>query len=98
MAELARSIDVDAAITDVDREWTQFVFRLLVGHYRTALPELEYQPANDAEEAGVVNLEALPGGRTRIGVTVRHQGDERKVAAHLERDLELFKTFAETRG
>ena len=34
MAEITRSIDVDAAIGDVDQEWTQFMFRTLVGHYQ----------------------------------------------------------------
>ena len=33
-----------------------------------------------------------------MSVTVEFEGDEAKVAAHLERDLKLFKAFAETRG
>jgi hypothetical protein len=32
MAEITRSVDVDADIRDVDQEWTQFMFRTLVGH------------------------------------------------------------------
>ena len=43
-------------------------------------------------------LEGLPDDRTRVSVTVEFEGDEAKVAAHLERDLKMFKAFAETRG
>ena len=64
MAEITRSIDVDAAIGDVDQEWTEFMFRTLVGHYRGSAAEVEWTPADDAEEAGVVLLE---GSRTTAG-------------------------------
>ena len=97
MAEITRSIDVDAAIGDADREWTQFMFRSLVGHYEGAPEDVEWTPADDAEEDGLVRLEALADDRTRVSVTVEFEGDEAKVAAHLERDLEQFKAFAETR-
>lgn len=97
MAEITRSIDVDAAIGAVDKEWTQFMFRTLVGHYQGAPADVEWTPADDAEESGVVKLEELPGDRTRVSVTVEFDGDESKVAAHLDRDLGMFKAFAETR-
>jgi hypothetical protein len=95
--EITRSVDVDAAIADVDEEWTQFMFRTLVGHYQGGPADVEWTPADDAEEDGVVRLEALPGDKTRVSVTVEFDGDESKVAAHLERDLKMFKAFAETR-
>jgi hypothetical protein len=98
MAEITRSIDVDADIKDVDKEWTQFMFRTLVGHYRGKPADVEWTPADDAEDEGVVRLEALPGDRTRVSVTVEFEGDEATVAAHLDRDLGMFKRFAETRG
>ncbi len=98
MAEITRSIDVDAAIGDVDQEWTQFMFRTLVGHYQGAPTDVEWTAADDAEQEGVVRFEALPDDRTRVSVTVEFDGDEAKVAAHLERDLKMFKAFAETRG
>ncbi len=98
MAEITRSIDVDAAIGDVDQEWTQFMFRTLVGHYQGTVADVEWTAADDAEQEGVVRLEGLPDDRTRVSVTVKFEGDEAKVAAHLERDLQLFKRFAETRG
>jgi hypothetical protein len=98
MAEITRSIDVDAAIGDVDQEWTQFMFRTLVGHYQGHAADVEWTAADDAEKDGTVLLEGLPAGGTRVSVTVRFEGDEAKVAKHLERDLTMFKAFAETRG
>ena len=98
MAEITRTIDVDAAIGDVDQEWTQFMFRTLVGHYQGHASDVEWTPADDAEQAGVVLFEQLPAGGTRVSVTVQFEGDEAKVAKHLDRDLKTFKAFAETRG
>jgi len=98
MAEITRSVDVDAAIGDVDQEWTQFMFRTLVGHYQGRAADVEWSAADDAEQEGVVLLEEIAGGGTRVSVTVEFEGDEAKVAAHLERDLKMFKAFAETRG
>ncbi len=98
MAEITRSIDVDAQIGDVDQEWTEFMFRTLVGHYRTAAGDTEWTPADDAESEGVVRLEELPDMRTRVSISVQFQGDESAVTAHLDRDLKLFKAFAETRA
>ena len=98
MLAISRSIAVDAAVGDVDKEWKQFVSRTLVGH-EAGVPEtdLEWTPADDAERDGTVRLESLAGDRTRASVTVELEGDEATVAAHLERDLELFKACAETR-
>ena len=102
MLAISRSIAVDAAVGDVDKEWTQFVFRTLVGH-EAGVPEtdLEWTPADVAERDGTVRLESLAGDRTRASVTVELEGDEATVTAHLERDLErdleLFKACAETR-
>jgi hypothetical protein len=97
MAEITRSVDVDAAIGDVDQEWTRFMFRTLVGHYQGSAADVEWTPADDEEQEGVVVFEELPGDRTRVSVTVEYEGDEAEVAAHLERDLGKFKAFAETR-
>ena len=97
MAKITRSIEVGAAIGAVDKEWTEFMFRTLVGHYQGGLADVEWTPADDAEKEGVVALEELGDGRTRVSVTVEFDGDESEVAAHLERDLRLFKAFAETR-
>jgi hypothetical protein len=69
-----------------------------VGHYQGTAADVEWTPADDAEKEGVVRLEGLSDDRTRVSVTVEFEGDEAKVAAHLERDLKMFKRFAETRG
>ena len=97
MAKLTRATDVRVPMAKVDQEWTQFMFRTLIGHYQTSAADVEWTPADDAEQAGVVEFEEIPSG-TRVSVTVDFQGDETTVAAHLERDLKEFKTFAETRG
>ena len=69
----------------------------LVGRYRTAAGDVKRTPAADAEREDIVLLEEIPDTRTRVSVTVQFEGDE-SAAAHLDRDLRLFKTFAETRG
>jgi uncharacterized membrane protein len=73
------------------------MFRTLVGHYQGHASDVEWTPADDAEQEGVVLLEELPDDRTRVSVTVEFEGDEAKVVAHLDRDLGQFKAFAETR-
>lgn len=74
------------------------MFRTLVGHYQGAAADVEWTAADDAEQEGVALLEGLPEGRTRVSVTVEFEGDEARVAAHLQRDLKMFIAFAETRG
>lgn len=102
MPAIERSIDVDTDINEADHEWTEFMFRCLVGHYRTSTAaDVEWSLAEDAEQAGIVAMAKLPGDRTRVTVRVAYEGDaaaEAAVGAHLERDLEEFKRFAETRG
>ncbi len=101
MATIKRWIDVDAEITEADREWTEFMFRSLVGHYQTSLADVEWSLADDVEKTGMVTLADLGVGRTRVTVSIDYEGDtgaEEAVGAHLDRDLAEFKRFAETRG
>jgi uncharacterized membrane protein len=102
MPAIERSIDVDTDISAADHEWTEFMFRCLVGHYRTSSEaDVEWSLAEDAEQNGLVAMAKLPGDRTRVSVRVTYEGDaaaEAAVGAHLERDLAEFKRFAETRG
>ncbi len=101
MPTIERSIDVDAEITDADKDWTEFMFRSLVGHYQTKAEDVEWSLAEDVEQGGLVTMARLEGGRTRVTVAVEYTGDsaaESAVGAHLERDLKEFKAFAETRG
>lgn len=101
MPTIERSIDVDTDISDADREWTEFMFRTMVGHYRTSTEaDVAWSLAEDAEQAGMVAMVKLPDDRTRVTVRVIYEGDaaaEAAVGAHLERDLSEFKRFAETR-
>ena len=101
MATIERWIDVDAEISETDREWTEFMFRSLVGNYTTPTEDLEWSLAEDAEKSGLVTLADLGAGRTRITVNLVYTGGpgaEEAVGAHLDRDLAEFKRFAETRG
>jgi hypothetical protein len=101
MATIERWIDVDAEINAADHEWTEFMFRSLVGHYKTSIEDLEWSLADDVEKSGLVTLADLGAGRTRVTVSLDFEGGERAaeaVGAHLERDLAEFKRFAETRG
>jgi len=101
MATIERWIDVDAQIDEADREWTEFMFRSLVGHYKTAIADVEWSLADDIETGGLVTLADLGAGRTRVTVSLDYTGGpgaEEAVGAHLDRDLAAFKRFAETRG
>jgi hypothetical protein len=101
MATSERWIEVDAEINEADREWTEFMFRSLVGHYRTSTEDVEWSLADDVEKGGLVTFADLGAGRTRVTVSLHYTGGpgaEEAVGAHLERDLAEFKTFTETRG
>jgi len=101
VATIERWIDVDAQIDEADREWTEFMFRSLVGHYKTALEDVEWSLADDIEKGGLVTLADLGAGRTRVTVSLDYTGGpgaEEAVGGHLDRDLAAFKRFAETRG
>ena len=101
MATIARWIDVDAEMSAADREWTEFMFRSLVGHYKTSIEGVEWSLADDVEKSGLVTLADLGAGRTRVTVSLDYEGGagaEEAVGAHLDRDLAEFKRFAETRG
>jgi len=101
MATMERWIDVDTQIGEADREWTEFMFRSLVGHYKTSLEDVEWSLADDVEKGGLVTLADLGAGRTRVTVSLDYTGGpgaEEAVGAHLDRDLAAFKRFAETRG
>jgi uncharacterized membrane protein len=101
MPTIERSVDVDAEITAADNEWTEFMFRNLVGHYAARTEDIDWSLADDVEKGGLVTMAQLEGGRTRVTVSLVYEGDataEDAVGAHLERDLKEFKVFAETRG
>jgi hypothetical protein len=69
----------------------------LVGHHQGDPAEVEWTPADDAEEDGAVQLVESPGDRARVNVTVEFDGDESRAAPHLDRDLRMLEAFTETR-
>ena len=90
-----------AEITEADREWTELMFRSLVGHYKTSTADVEWSLAEDVERSGLVTLADLGARRTRVAVSIDYAGEPgagEAVGAHLDRDLAEFKSFAETRG
>jgi hypothetical protein len=59
---------VDAAIADGDEEWTQSMYRTLIGHNQGRPIEAVWTAADDAQEGGVASL----GNATqRIAITSR---------------------------
>ena len=86
---------MNAAIGDVDREWTLSVFRTLVRRYQGRPADVGWTPTDDAGQDSVVLLEELPGGHTRVSVAAESAGGESGVADHLERGLRMLKAFAE---
>ena len=104
MSTLARTIDVKAPLSNVNKEWTEFMFRQLVGHYQTNLADLTEPMAGDEREAdsGVIRLTEIDDMHTRISLELEykpvsrdHAKEEEVVLGRLERDLTQFKLFLE---
>ena len=105
MSTLARMIDVKAPLSYVDKEWTEFMFRQLMGHYQTNLADLTEPVAGDEREAdsGVVRLTAIDDTHTRIALELEYTpvsrdnaaAEEEVVLGRLQRDLTQFKLFLE---
>ena len=104
MSTLARTIDVKAPLRNVNKEWTEFMFRQLVGHYQTNLADLTEPIAGDEREAdsGVIRLTEIDDMHTRIALELEytpvsrdHAKEEEVVLGRLERDLAQFKLFLE---
>jgi len=105
MSTLARMIDVKAPLSYVDKEWTAFIFRQLVGHYQTNLADLTEPVAGDEREAdsGLVRLTEIDDTHTRIALELEYtplsrdnaEAEEEVVLGRLQRDLTQFKLFLE---
>ena len=105
MSTLVRTIDVTAPLSYVNKEWTEFIFRQVVGHYQTNLADLAEPIAGDEREAhsGVVRLTAIDDKHTRIALELEYtpvsrddaDGEEEVVLGRMERDLTRFKLFLE---
>jgi hypothetical protein len=105
MSTLTRTIDVKAPISYVNKEWTEFMFRQLIGHYQTNLADITEPVAGDEREAdsGVVRLAEIDDTLTRITLELEYtpvswdgaDEEEQVVLGRLERDLSQFKLFLE---
>jgi hypothetical protein len=106
MAELERTIDVDAPVDFANQEWTEFVFRSFFNWYRIAPGEYSYNQAGDESEAekGCVYLEPIGPETTRVRVDLTYLPHERDEPAeaelehaerHLTAQLANYKRFVE---
>ena len=105
MSVLSGTIDMNAPITYVNKEWTEFMFRRLVGHYQSNLADLTEPVEGGVADAdsGIVRLAEIDSTHTRITLEVEYaplptsDASEREeaVVELLERDLTQFKLFLE---
>ncbi len=105
MSTLTRTIDVKAPLRYVDKEWTEFMFRQLIGHYQANLADLTEPVEGDerAADRGLVRLVEIDDGHTRITLELEYTPvswdaaaeEEDAVLRRLERDLAQFKLFLE---
>jgi len=104
MSTLARTIDVKAPLRYVNKGWTEFMFRRLVGHYQTNPAGLTEPVTGDEREAdsGVIRLTEIDDMHTRIALELEytpvsrdHAEEEEVVLGRLERDLAQFRLFLE---
>jgi uncharacterized membrane protein len=104
MPLIQQSVVVDLPLDTTRTSWDQFVYRKLIGHYSVGEQQIEWTPADDAEDAANIWLEAIDGETTRVVLRVDYDpalmrcGDpnpDNCVEASLASDLEKFKRFAE---
>lgn len=67
MSTLIRTIAVNAPLGYVNKEWTEFMFRHLIGHYQSNLADLTEPVEGDerAADSGVVRLAEIDDTHTR---------------------------------
>lgn len=101
MSTIEHMIEVTAPAREAEREWREFMYRLLIGHYRVADSELEWTPADDSEAQGTVRFEPIDDLHTRVRVNVEASGSQDEVSSverHVQADLEQYKSFLEGRS
>jgi hypothetical protein len=108
VAELERTIDVDAPVDFANQEWTEFVFRSFFNWYQIAPGEYSYNQAGDTSDAegGCVYLEPIGPERTRVRVDLKYLSQERDESTgselehaerHLAAQMDHYKRFVERR-
>ncbi len=97
--EISHSIDVLAPVEEANEEWTQFAFKQ---NYLRAATEPD---ESDADENGVVRLEAIDPQTTHVTVKLNYCAHMRGVAPadeigaarqHLRGTLDRYRSFVET--
>jgi hypothetical protein len=101
MAFLSGSVEADVPIAFADREWTKFVFRNLYGNYAKGFDEVDSSVSESEADSGTVKLETEGDRLVKVSVELEytpHSGGDpndevAQAQAHLERDLERYRTF-----
>jgi uncharacterized membrane protein len=103
MSTLSESIDVDVPARFADREWSEFVFRRLVGHHMTTLGEITWGTTGDESDAtsGIVRFFTKGDQLTKVTVELEYEPhswsdfetEEAIVRERLRDDLQRYKAF-----
>lgn len=104
MPLVQQSVVVDVPLDVARTSWDQFVYRKLIGHYSVGERQIEWQPADDAEDAATMWFEDVDGDRCRVVLRIDYDpalmdcddpNPDHCVEASLAADLDKFKRFAE---
>ena len=103
MSTLSESILVGVPVQFADREWSEFMFRRLVGHYMTGLGEITWGTHGDESDADSGIVRFVTEGDQLATVTIEleyephswvdSEAEEETVRTRLREDLRLYKEF-----
>jgi len=103
MSTLSESVDVDMPVRFADREWSEFLFRQLVGHSMASLGEITWSTAGDESDArsGIVKFSTEGDQLTKVTVQLEYEphswtdsgAEEEVVRERLRDDLRRYKRF-----
>jgi hypothetical protein len=103
MSTLSESILVGVPVQFADREWSEFMFRRLVGHYMTSLGEIVWGTAGDESDAdsGIVRFFTEGDKLAKVTVELEYEphswadfeAEEETVRKRLREDLEHYRAF-----
>jgi uncharacterized membrane protein len=104
MPIIQQSVVVDVPLDLARTSWDAFIYRKLIGHYSVGDRQVEWKPADDAEDAATIWFEDVDGDRTRVVLRVDYDpalmkcGDpnpDNCVEDSLLADLTRYKRFTE---
>jgi hypothetical protein len=103
MSTLSESIVVSVPVQFADREWSEFMFRRLVGHYMTSLGEITWGTSGDESDAdsGIVRFVTEGDRLAKVTVELEYEphswadseAEEETVRKRLREDLHLYRDF-----